>query len=75
MISPVLNWIASSHTNTIIAVVLAALVGAQIATVITINVVQDTTEPPIWMQKEKAKMDALRQYNLDSWKKMTEGKK
>lgn len=70
MITSFLGWITSSNRNAIIALILSALIGAQAATLITVNVVQDTSEPPVWMQKEKEKIDALRDYNLNAWKKM-----
>lgn len=70
MITSLLGWITSSNRNAIIALILSALIGAQAATLITVNIVQDTSEPPVWMQKEKAKVDALREYNLNAWKKM-----
>lgn len=52
--------------NAVIALVVAALIGAGIA-VVTVHVVTDTSQPPVWMQKDKARVDAIRNkfYGLD----------
>lgn len=70
MLTSVMSWVTDSNRNAIIAIIMSALIGAQVATIVTINVVEDTSQPPVWMQKEKAKVDAMRQHNIDSLKTM-----